>query len=36
MDVRLRSYILIKMQTNQKGLSLIPHKPILEQAYFSL
>lgn len=34
MDVRLRNYILIKMQTNQKDLTLIPHKPLLEQAYF--
>lgn len=32
MDVRLRNYILIKMQTNQKDLTLISHKPILEQA----
>lgn len=36
MDVRLRNYILIKMQTNQKDLTLIPHKPLLEQAYFPI
>lgn len=36
MDVRLRNYILIKMQTNQKDLTLISHKPILEQAYCSI
>lgn len=36
MDVRLRNYILIKMQTNQNDLTLISHKPILEQAYCSI
>lgn len=34
MDVRLRNYILVKMQTNQKDLTLIPHKPLFEQEYF--
>lgn len=34
MDIRLRNYILIKMQTNQKDLTLILHKPLMEQAYF--
>lgn len=36
MDVRLRNYTLIKMQTNQKDLTLIPHKPLLEQGYFPI
>lgn len=28
MEVRIRNYILIKMQTNQKDLTLIPNTPL--------